>query len=203
MTMTIAEATATLTAPGQIFEVGDETVRGIPMKVWKSAPPSLRAVLDMSRGHGDQTFLVYEDERMTFEEHFRAVAHLATRLVKDYGVEKGDRVAIAMRNFPEWPIAFWAAAVAGAVVVPLNAWWTGEELAYGLSDSGATVLFADAEREERLQSHAGELGSVGAFIVARSDGPVQQGHEKFDDVLGQIPADASLPDVDLDPEDDA
>src|SRR3954447_17095215 len=167
MTMTIAEATEVLTASGQIFEVADETVRGIPMKIWKNAPPSLRAVLEMSRGHGEQGFLVYEDERMTFEEHFRAAAHLANRLVDDYGVKKGDRVAIAMRNFPEWPIAFWAAAVAGAVVVPLNAWWTGEELAYGLTDSGARVLFADAEREERLQPHAGELGSLGAFIVAR------------------------------------
>src|SRR5438067_9956124 len=98
MGMTIAEATTVLTAPGQIFEVGDEAVRGIPMKVWKNAPPSLRAVLEMSRGHGDKTFLVYEDERMTFEEHFGAAAYLATRLVADYGVNKGDRVAIAMRN---------------------------------------------------------------------------------------------------------
>src|SRR5438876_565805 len=155
MTMTIAEATATLTAPGQIFEVGDETVRGIPMKVWKNAPPSLRAVLEMSRGHGDQTFLVYEDERMTFEEHFRAVAHLATKLVDDYGVKMGDRVAIAMRNFPEWAIAFWAAAVAGAVV------------------------------------------------VARSEGGVDEGHERFEDVLGDVPADVTLPDVTLEPEDDA
>src|SRR2546423_8698412 len=112
MTMTIAEATATLTAPGQIFEVGEATVRGMPMKVWKNAPPSLRAVLEMSRGHGDQTFLVYEDERMTFEEQFRAAASLATKLVDDYGVTKGDRVAIAMRNFPEWVLAFWASAVA-------------------------------------------------------------------------------------------
>src|SRR3954449_147148 len=184
MGMTIAEATEVLTAQGQIFEVGEETVRGIPMKVWKNAPPSLRAVLEMSRGHGDKTFLVYEDERMTFEEHFRAAAHLATKLVNDYGVKKGDRVAIAMRNFPEWPVAFWAAAVAGAVVVPLNAWWTGEELAYGLADSGSTVLFADAEREERLRDNWGELGSLGAFIVARSDGNVQEGHEAYEAVLG-------------------
>src|SRR4029079_9834932 len=98
MGMTIAEATAVLTAPGQIFEVGEATVRGIPMKVWKNAPPSLRAVLEMSRGHGEPPFLVYEDERLTFEEHFRAAAHLGRKLVEQYGIEKGDRVAIAMRN---------------------------------------------------------------------------------------------------------
>src|SRR5438105_12191932 len=98
MTMSIAEASEVLTAPGQIFEVADETVRGIPMKVWKNAPPSLRAVLEMSRGHGDQAFLVYEDERITFEEHFRAAAHLASKLVDDYGVQKGDRVAIDRKS---------------------------------------------------------------------------------------------------------
>jgi len=201
--MSIAEASEVLTAPGQIFEVADETVRGIPMKVWKNAPPSLRAVLEMSRGHGDKTFLVYEDERMTFEEHFRAAARLATRLVNDYGVHKGDRVAIAMRNFPEWVVAFWAGAVAGAVVVPLNAWWTGEELAYGLADSGAKVLFADAEREERLRPHWSELPDLEAVIVARAAGPVDEGHERLEDVLGDVPADAALPDVNLEPEDDA
>src|SRR5947208_2097999 len=203
MTMTIAEATAVLTAPGQIFEVGDETVRGIPLNVWKNAPPSLRAVLEMSRGHGEQTFLVYEDERMTFEEHFRAAAHLANTLVVEYGVEKGDRVAIAMRNFPEWALAFWAAAVAGAVVVPLNAWWTGEELAYGLADSGSTVLFADGEREERLREHWAELTDLKAVIVARAEGSVDEGHRRFEDLLGDVPTDAALPDVTLEPEDDA
>ena len=203
MTMTIAEATEVLIAPGQIFEVGDETVRGIPMKVWKNAPPSLRAVLEMSRGHGAQTFLVYEDERMTFEQHFRAAAHLGTKLVNDYGVKKGDRVAIAMRNFPEWVLAFWAAAVAGAIVVPLNAWWTGEELAYGLADSGSTILFADGEREERLRPHFAELPDLKAVIVARPQGAVDEGHESFEDVLGEVPDDAALPDVAIDPEDDA
>src|SRR5205814_2755965 len=126
----------------------------------------------------DNTFLVYEDERMTFEEHFRAAAHLANTLVVEYGVEKGDRVAIAMRNFPEWALAFWAAAVAGAVVVPLNAWWTGEELAYGLADSGSTILFADAEREERLEPQWDELAGLRAVIVARSEGGVDKGHER-------------------------
>jgi long-chain acyl-CoA synthetase len=201
--MTIAEATDVLTAPGQIFEVGEETVRGTPMKVWKNAPPSLRAVLEMSRGHGEKTFLVYEDERLTFEEHFRAAAHLGRKLVEQYGVVKGDRVAIAMRNFPEWSLAFWAAAVAGAVVVPLNAWWTGDELAYGLSDSGAKVLFADGEREERLRDHWAEVPDLQAVIVARPEGPTDEGHERFDDVAGDPPADASLPDVEIDPEDDA
>ncbi|MBV8559650.1 MAG: long-chain fatty acid--CoA ligase, partial [Acidimicrobiia bacterium] len=90
MAMTIAEATAVLTAPGQIFEVVDETVRGVPMKVWKNAPPSLRTVLEMSRGHGDKTFLVYEDERWSFADVMRHVDALGSLLVDRYGVAKGD-----------------------------------------------------------------------------------------------------------------
>ena len=201
--LSLAEATAILTAPGQLFEVGEETIRGIALNVWKNAPPSLRAVLELSRGHGGQTFLVYENERLTFEEHFRATAHLGNRLVTDYGVAKGDRVAIAMRNFPEWVLAFWAAAVAGAVVVPLNAWWTGDELAYGLADSGATVLFADGEREERLRPHWDDLPHLKRVVVARSEGSVDAGHERFEKVLGEVPSDTTLPDVDIEPEDDA
>ena len=62
----------------------------------------------------------------------------------------GDRVAIATRNFPEWVVAFWASQAIGAVAVPLNAWWTGAELAYGLADSGSVVCVADDERAQRV-----------------------------------------------------
>src|SRR6185503_2277213 len=102
----------------------------------------------------------YEDERLTFEEHYRAVAHLAHVLHDDWGLEKGDRVALAMRNFPEWSIAFWAAAVAGAIVVPLNAWWTGEELEYGLADSGTRVLLCDGDRAQRIAPRLSALKSL-------------------------------------------
>ena len=145
---TRAEVTATLTAPGQPFEMEDLTIRGIPTRTWKTAPATLRTVLELSALHGDQDFLVYEDERITFAEHFRTVAALAHAMVEQFGIVKGDRVAIAMRNLPEWVMAFWASISVGAVVVPLNAWWTGPELAYGLSDSGAAVAFVDEERQQ-------------------------------------------------------
>lgn len=201
MTMTVDEAVRELTAPGQMFEIEEIDVRGIPTRVWKHAPSHLPAVLELSRGHGDQDFLVSEDERVGFDEHFRRAAHLAG-VLQEHGVTKGDRVAIAMRNFPEWVVAFWAAATAGAVVVPLNAWWTGEELEYGLDDSGATVLFADEERMERLRGHLGGL-PLGLRVVARAEGDVDDGWERWESVGGDAPADASLPDVDLEPEDDA
>lgn len=206
MSPTIAEVHATLTAPGQPFEMGEVVIRGIPTRTWKHAPPSLRDVLTASRAHGDRVFLVYEDESMTFDEHFRAAAHLATTLREHFGVQPGDRVAIAMRNYPEWSVAFLAAAAAGAIVVPLNAWWTGPELEYGLEDSGSVVAFVDAERAERLADHLGALPALRAVIVAKpgeAEGPLPEGSLCFDDVLGVVPAGAELPDVALDPEDDA
>src|SRR5713101_5880403 len=85
----IAETNAALTAPGQMFEMAELEIRGVPTRVWKNALPSLVGVLEMSRAHGDKTFLVYEDEQVTFEEFFQQVAALARQLVGRYGVEKG------------------------------------------------------------------------------------------------------------------
>ena len=171
MALSIAEATAQLTAPGQMWEVAEEFVDGRPTRVWKNCPPSLRSLLELSRGYGDRTFLVYEDDRLSFAEHFQMAASFAHALVERHGVRVGDRVAIAMRNFPEWVIAFWGAAAIGAVVVPLNAWWTGPELAYGLADSGSKVAVLDAERLERLAGELVELraGGLECCIVARPD----------------------------------
>jgi acyl-CoA synthetase (AMP-forming)/AMP-acid ligase II len=106
-----------------------------------------------------------------------------------------------MRNFPEWMIAFWGATAAGAIIVPLNAWWTGPELEYGIKDSGAKVLIADEERAQRLRPYS-DLGLTG-IIVARNEKPLEDGEDAWDDVLGDVPADATPPDIELDPEDDA
>ncbi len=93
------------------------------------------------------------------------------------------------------------ATVAGAIVVPLNAWWTGPELEYGIEDSGAKVLVVDEERAQRLRPYA-DFG-LSDVIVARAQHPLTEAEVAFDDVLGAVPADASPPDVALDPEDDA
>ena len=217
--VTIAEANATLTAPGQMFEMEELDIRGVPTRTWKNAPPSLRAVLDLSRQHGDATFLVYEDERTTCAEHYRIACTLAHRLHHAFGVEQGDRVAIVMRNLPEWVMAFWAATLAGAIVVPLNAWWTAEELHYGLKDSGSKIAFVDQERAARLRPVLADLDGFTTLIVAdehrsSSSGtppdviPAAQGTTPFSEwpfalALGEIDENASPPDLTLDPEDDA
>lgn len=199
----IAELHAALTAPGEPFEMTEATVRGIPTRVWVNAPLSLASVLAQSRGHGDLDFFVYEGEHWTFEDHFRAAARLAHVLREQYGVETGDRVAIAMRNLPEWSVAFWGAAAAGAVVVPLNAWWTGPELAYGLRDSGTKVLISDQQRLDRVAPELDQLERL-QVVVARP------GHKNPDprvtdmaDLLADIPPDIELPAVEIDPDDDA
>jgi long-chain acyl-CoA synthetase len=114
-------------------------------------------------------------------------------------------VAIAMRNFPEWSIAFWAAASVNAVVVPLNAWWTGPELEYGLADSGSVVLFCDGERAERLTDHLPGLEALRATIVAKVEPGITlpAAAVTFEDALGPVDAGAELPDIAIDPEDDA
>jgi long-chain acyl-CoA synthetase len=216
--MSIAEANASLTAPGQIFEMEERDIRGVPTRTWKNAPANLRTVLDMSLAHGDKTFLVYEDERTSFAEHYRIACTLAHRLQTAFGVEQGDRVAIIMRNLPEWVMAFWAAALTGAIVVPLNAWWSGEELRYGLEDSGSKVVFVDSERAQRIRPVLGGLENLKAVIVADEhrtpsteslgvdEVPADQAQVPewpFPLALGDVDEAASPPDVTIDPEDDA
>ncbi len=211
---TIAEVTAALTAPGQMFEMEDVVVRGVPLRAWKHAPATLRVVLENSRAHGNAEFLVYDGDapgaqpgrfdRLTFDAHYRAAAALSHRLRDGYGVREGDRVAIAMRNLPEWSIAFWAAASAGAVVVPLNAWWTGAELQYGLEDSGSSVVFCDGQRAARISEHLGTLPALRHVVVARGDGrSPPAGAVSFDEAIGAVAPDVEQRALDLEPEDDA
>jgi len=208
--MSIEEATRAITAPGQMFEMEEVEIRGVPTRTWKNCPASLRVVLELSRAHGDNDYLVYEDERTTYEQGFRVAATIAGELRTRFGIELGDRVAIAMRNLPEWAMAFWGAAVAGGVVVPLNAWWTSPELHYGLVDSGTKVAFVDAARLERLIPHLAELPDLRAVVVThedRTEVPAMAGAPvpviSFAELVGTPGPDAALPDVTIDPEDDA
>ncbi len=204
--MSRAECRDRLTAPGERFEMETIDIRGVPTRVWKHAPTNMRQVAMAARTHGDRLFAIYEDERVTYEAWFRAVARMAAEL-RERGVAKGDRVALAMRNLPEWPVAFFAATTIGAICVPLNAWWTGPELAFGLANSGAKLLVCDAERWERIAPHRGELPDLEHALVSRSDAPLE-GAEQLEDLLGTpkdyaaLPS-AALPQVDIDPEDEA
>ena len=115
MTASFDEAVATVTAPGSRYEIVEHDVDGRALKVFANLPGSLRAMFDSARQRGDATFLVYEDERWSFAEVMAHVDAVGALLVDRYGVAKGDRVAIGMRNYPEWVIAFAAITSVGAI----------------------------------------------------------------------------------------
>ncbi len=206
--MSIAQAHALITAPGSPAEMETVDIRGVPTRTWKNLPPSLRSIVELGRAHGEKAFLVYEDERVTYEAFYRAVSALARQLQAD-GVQKGDRVAVIMRNLPEWVVSFYAAASLGAIVTPLNAWWTGPELEYGLTDSGSKVVLMDAERYERLTEHLPNCPDLVRVYVSRSREEIAHPQvTTLESVLGGANEWANLPDqplppVDIHPDDDA
>ena len=191
----VAEVQELLCAPGMPFEMETVDIRGVPTRVWKNALPSLAELVRIGRGHGDATFVIYEDERVSYDAWHRAVAALAGYL-RAQGVAKGDRVALAMRNLPEWPVAFFAITALGAICVPLNAWWTGPELEYGLANSGARLLICDGERLERIAPHRAALPGLEQVLVARLD-QAPGDAVRLEDVIGPPVRWASLPDADL------
>ena len=194
-----------LTAPGAQFATTTMDVRGVPIKVFESALPSMRTVWEMARGYGDRDYVVYEDERFTFAEADANIRALAARLVDVHGVQPGDRVALAMRNYPEWVFGYWATISIGAAAVGMNAWWTPEEMKYGLSDSKPKVLIADSERVERLLPVLDELRAEApmTLMTVRYDGELPEDAERWADVIDPAAAPAELPDVEIDPDDDA
>jgi acyl-CoA synthetase (AMP-forming)/AMP-acid ligase II len=194
-----------LTARGSGFEMQEIVVRGAPMRVFTSAPPSLRSIWELAQLHGDKPYLVFEDEHYTYAEIAAQVRSLAHLLRDTHGVQHGDRVAIAMRNYPEWVVSFWATVSIGAAAVGINAWWTSHEIAYGLSDSRPKVLIADDERLERVLPVLDELRAATPLhvIAIRSDRPLPADASRWADVVDPANAPATLPDATIDPDDDA
>jgi acyl-CoA synthetase (AMP-forming)/AMP-acid ligase II len=191
--MTLDQAQALLCAPGQRFEMETVAIRGLPTRVWKNAPPNLRLLIEASRAHGDRLATILEGDRVSFEAQYRAVASLAHAL-RERGIGHGDRVATAMRNLPEWVVSFFAITSIGAIAVPLNAWWTGAELEYGLKDSGARLAIVDGQRWERIAPFRDRLPELHHVIVTRGDGP-----ETLESVIGRPSDWTSLPDRPLPP----
>ncbi|MBV8693626.1 MAG: acyl--CoA ligase, partial [Actinobacteria bacterium] len=181
-----------------MFEIQTVDIRGVPTKVFVNAPPSLRAIWDVSAAFADNVYLVYEDERITFADAHRMVRSTVRWLI-EHGARLGDRVAIATRNYPEYAIAFWAVQAIGGVAVPLNAWWTGPELAYGLADSGSVVLFADEERAERIAPHISET-KLQSTVLIRGDAKIDNAVPWSEVAYGDDPP---LPDLTIDPDADA
>lgn len=193
-----------LTAPGSPFEMEEIDINGLPTRVWKQASPSLRAILEDTRQFTERDYLVYEDERLTYGQHYQQVAALAHALIEDYGIGKGDRVALAMRNYPEWPVVFWATVSIGAVVVPLNAWWTSRELEYAIDNSGARLVFADQQRASLLAGACDHIHTLERLIVIRGeDNAISPNEDRFETLIRRHSHQQNLPEVTIAPDDDA
>ncbi|HEX2850887.1 MAG TPA: class I adenylate-forming enzyme family protein [Acidimicrobiales bacterium] len=201
---TSREVEAMLTGPGGPFAVTTEEVRGIPMKVFAQRMHSLREIPALAQGRGDETFLVYGDRRLSFGEFIDEANSVSASLGDEYGVEKGDRVAVLSANNPEWCLAFWATVDLGAILVGLNGWWKADEILYGLEDSGAKVLVADRGRIERIAADLDRLPDLEAVFLADCD-PADVGLaddkrvHRFDELLAR--RGEPLPDTPIDEDD--
>ena len=197
MTMTFQDACAAVCAPGTMFEIQETEVLGRTSKVFAGTPPNIRALFAIAAARTDE-FIIFEDERWTMPQVMEMAGQIGHLLVNDLGVTKGDRVAIAMRNYPEWIAAFAAITSVGAVVVPMNAWWVTEELVFAIEDSGSKVVIADMERLARLQDAA--PGAIDAtVVVARADADLPDG---VMDLAASLTAGATMPDVEIEPDED-
>lgn len=164
-----------LTGPEGEYPVSQQKINGVEYPVFTTAAPNLPALFQICLQHGDLDFVVCGEDRLSFSETYFKACQLA-HLLKSRGINKGDRVAIAMRNRPEWIISYMGALMAGAIVVPMNSWWTGPELHYGLEDCGAKCVFLDRSRMRRLQ----ETSNDTPFIYAGGFG------ERDNDLMRQI-----------------
>ncbi len=166
--MSIADANAALAGTGSPVELEDAVIFGVPMKVYKNAPPTIPSILDAAATQfGERTYLVYENERVTFRALHLASRTLAHHLQDKLGIQKGDRVAVIMRNYPEWPLGFYAALSLSAIATPMNSWWTAEELEYGLSFAGVKAAIMDAQIYERIRGRLEHLPDLKHILIAR------------------------------------
>uniref|UniRef100_UPI001F2C40A5 class I adenylate-forming enzyme family protein n=1 Tax=Sandarakinorhabdus rubra TaxID=2672568 RepID=UPI001F2C40A5 len=194
------DVVAGIIAPGGMLAVANQPVRGVTLPVFSAAPPTMREFLaTFFTAQGPKEFLVFGEERLTFAEVYARSLKFAAMLQHRHGIAKGDRVGVAMRNYPDWVIAYCAILHMGAVCIPMNAWWTADEMAYGISDSGARLVIADEERARRLAT----LSCTATVLTVRTSGEVaaQLGFARAEDELAASPETMwYLPE--LSPEDD-
>lgn len=196
---------STLTAPGAPFELIRTGPAGSGGLEYRHAPRSLREVL-IAAGETatDDTYIAYEGRSLSAVEHDARCRQLAAHLYDEVGIRRGDRVAIAMRNLPEFSVVLWALQSIGAVAVPLNAWWSGPEQGHSVRHSGSVALVADGERWDRLQPEVGD--TLRAVLLTHADGSEPGAGDAAATLLSTIfagPAVADYPDVEVGPDDPA
>ena len=190
------EALAAEMSKEGMFELQKKTIRGNEYNVFVNVPQNLYEYFQFALIHGEWEFLAYEDESYKYQEVLNNAAGLAHVLVNKYGLKKGDAVAFSMRNYPEWIYSYMAVTSIGCVAVPLNSWWQGEELDYGITHSEAKVFIGDDERLQRLEG----LVENTPRISVRCQANTFTNTVAFEEL---VKPKESFPQVEIDPEDDA
>ena len=191
-----------LSAEGSPLETTEIEARGHTFTGYKFAPPQVRQLWMSVKAEDDAEFLVYEDERTTYGQARQRVLEVANALIDDFGVQPGDSVGLALRNYPEWVLGWWAIQMAGATAVEMNSFWNAKELSYGVTDSGSSVMIVDQKRHDHLVSEAEAISAEGIdlrMIVVRGDGDLSNGSVAWSDVTGA----ATVPEIEVGPDDRA
>ena len=189
---------AELTAAGAPFAWTTRDINGVPTRVYDNAAPHMRTIWDGAVARGDAEYLVYGDERYSYAEAAARVRSLAHYLRASHGVGRGDRVAIAMRNYPEWVLSYWAVIATGAAVVAINSWWSRHEMDFALRDSAPCLVILDGERLETIPPPADRP----PLIVTRPLGALPDGAVHWQDVVDRTDPPPDLPPAEIDPDDD-
>jgi acyl-CoA synthetase (AMP-forming)/AMP-acid ligase II len=145
-------------AAGSEYEIETAVIDGVELNVFSNIPQNLGQLYKLGLQAAEKDFLVYQSERFSFAETLEMSRRLARILLEQYQIKSGDSVAVCARNSPEWCISYMAITLIGAVAVPMNSWWKGPELKYGLTDSGSKLIFVDPARLSLLEPFVDELG---------------------------------------------
>ncbi|RJP35738.1 MAG: long-chain fatty acid--CoA ligase [Actinobacteria bacterium] len=151
----------------------DEWFEGALETAYASRYPNLMAIFrDGLARFGDEEIFVFPSlgERYTRKRLDEAVMKVSAALREDYGIEKGDRVAMVLLNNPEFCISYLAIAAAGGISVVINARLETEEIGFQLRDSGAKVLLVEADLYERVKPLRDRLDGLKAVIVTGNEG---------------------------------
>ena len=154
----LADARDYVLSNDEDYFITDEIIRGVSFKVFKNGPKLIPDILNLCLNHKEKDFLVFDKERYSFGEFHQLTCQIAHLLMDEYSIRPGDRVAILMKNSPEFPLIFMALSSIGAVAVCLNSWWTSDELKYGFMDSKVKLVFTDEQRLAKIKGFVSEMG---------------------------------------------
>ncbi|KAE9391780.1 acetyl-CoA synthetase-like protein [Gymnopus androsaceus JB14] len=171
---TVEECNRIITAPGALHELETRVIDGSVKRVYKNLWPSLRVFwLSVCELHRDKIYIVYEDERFTYQQMLEKSVQAAVMLRDSYKVGKGDRVGICSRNYIEYLVAFWACHLIGAVTVMVNAWLPIDLLEFCITYTDCKVILLDSERATVIEKSIPKLSKQNAMTGAL----VFQSHE--------------------------